>query len=360
MDWFARELIDWHTQHGRHDLPWQQDRSPYRVWVSEIMLQQTQVATVIDYFNRFMARFPSIADLAAADLDEVLHLWTGLGYYARARNLHKTAVVVASEHGGELPTTQAELEALPGIGRSTAGAIRAISMGQHAVILDGNVKRVLARFHLQAGYPGKSAVAKKFWALAETHTPPVDTATYTQAIMDLGATICKRTQPKCTLCPVQRQCRAKAVDQVANFPETKPKVDKPTRAARFFLVISPNGSVLLERQPLDGLWGGLWNPPQRASGLSLSQMLAELGLVDDDVVQSHIAPPFRHTFTHFHLQIEPIVAYLRNMPKQIADNDQQWILPSIGTDREHGANNPIGLSAAAVKLLSMIEPLTLR
>jgi A/G-specific adenine glycosylase len=351
MDWFAQRLLAWHDDHGRKDLPWQQDTSPYRVWVSEIMLQQTQVTTVIDYYRRFMRRFPTVADLAEAPLDEVLHLWTGLGYYARARNLHKAAHTIVDEHNGTLPDTQAALEALPGIGRSTAGAILALAMHQHAVILDGNVKRVLTRFHAVPGYPGTTAVAKALWRHAADHTPERQTATYTQAIMDLGATLCTRRNPRCADCPLSEHCEAFARGTTGAFPEPKPKVVKPLRHARLFVVTLPNGAVLLEQKPASGLWGGLWTPPERAADTTLESFIAELGWSANHVAGSQVAPAFRHSFTHFHLQIEPVYLQLTRTPEQIEDTaGRRWVDPAKVDDAD-----PIGLSAPAVKLLASLQ-----
>ena len=351
MDEFAKNLLAWHDQYGRKDLPWQADINPYRVWLSEVMLQQTQVATVIDYFHRFTTRFPTVIDLAKAELDEVLHLWTGLGYYARARNLHKTACIVANQHNGEFPQTQEGLEQLPGIGRSTAGAIRAIAMHQHATILDGNVKRVLARYHAISGYPGTTAVANNLWGLAEEHTPAERTATYTQAIMDLGATVCTRRNPQCETCPVIDGCQAYRLNKVDELPEPKPKKEKPIRAARFFIVTQPNGATLLERKPANGLWGGLWSPLERASDMTPEAVVTELGLHKPE--QMHYAPIFRHTFTHFHLDIEPIYITVREATTFVADaDDLRWVFPELLTD----GNEKIGLSAPAVKLLAALKP----
>ena len=357
MDWVARQLLDWHAQHGRQDLPWQQDLSPYRVWVSEIMLQQTQVTTVIDYYLRFMARFPTVEDLANAPLDEVLHHWTGLGYYARARNLHKAAITVAENFGGSFPQTQEALEALPGIGRSTAGAIRAISMQQPAAILDGNVKRVLTRLHAVAGYPGDTKVNKALWELAEQHTPATNTGVYTQAIMDLGATVCTRKRPNCHVCPLQQQCAAYADGDVERFPERKPKKEKPVQRARFFVVTLPNGAALLEQKPLNGLWGGLWTPPQRDADHDIDTFLHELGSGADLLTRQHIAPVFRHTFTHYHLDIEPVYLQLSATPLMTEEtSDRRWVHPA----QLERNNERIGLSAPAVKLLaSLEEPFTI-
>lgn len=352
MDWFAEKLLAWYRQHGRKDLPWQQDINPYRVWVSEIMLQQTQVTTVIDYYLRFMQRFPSVESLARASLDEVLHHWTGLGYYARARNLHKAANQICDTYDGEFPQTQEALEALPGIGRSTAGAIRAIAMQQHAAILDGNVKRVLTRFHAVAGYPGETQVSKALWLYAEAHTPTRQAAAYTQAIMDLGATLCVRRRPACTVCPVRDRCEAYATQQIDRFPEPKPKKVKPVRGARFFVVSLANKATLLEQKPLNGLWGGLWTPPERNEFLAVTAFLDELGLADKDLRSQHIAPKFRHTFTHFHLDIEPVYLQLAATPTLVEDNPGYcWVHP----DGLKGDNNPIGLSAPAVKLLASLQ-----
>ena len=349
MDWFASQLLDWHARHGRHDLPWQQNITPYRVWVSEVMLQQTQVATVIDYFQRFMSRFPDVDTLASAPLDEVLHLWTGLGYYARARNLHKAANVVVDDYGSEFPLDQAGLESLPGIGRSTAGAIRAIAMSQHAAILDGNVKRVLARFHAVPGYPGVSAVASELWRHAERHTPAENTATYTQAIMDLGATVCVRRRPPCDLCPLSERCAARASGDTEQYPGRKPKKDKPVREARFFVVSLEGGATYLERRPTDGLWGGLWTPPERAATTTTQALLAELGAELGDVLREDEAPAFRHTFTHFHLDIRPTYIWLSRCPQRVEDDQHaRWITPSAW----RGENDRIGLSVPAVKLLA--------
>ena len=341
---FAQRLLAWHAEHGRTELPWQHNKTPYRVWLSEIMLQQTQVATVIDYFNRFTERFPSVAELAAAELDEVLHLWTGLGYYARGRNLHKTARLVVEQHNGEFPQTQAELEALPGIGRSTAGAIRAIAFKQHAAILDGNVKRVLARYHAVEGYPGVSKVAKRLWTHAEQHTPARETDRYTQSIMDLGATLCTAKRPQCERCPVNLDCAAKALERTADFPGKKPKKEKPARKTRMLIVRREDGAVLLEQAPLEGIWGGLWSPLQRNEGTPAS-VCNQLGL---ELTELNQGETFRHTFSHYHLDIEPVYLQVRgSLAPTVQDADALvWY--------RTGANQAIGLSAPAVKLLAQL------
>jgi len=351
MDLFAQQLLAWFDKHGRTDLPWQQDITPYRVWVSEIMLQQTQVSTVIDYYNRFMARFPDVTTLARAPLDEVLHAWTGLGYYARARNLHKAAQTVVAEHAGGFPVSQDALEALPGIGRSTAGAIRAIAHGQQATILDGNVKRVLTRFHAIDGYPGKSKINARLWQLAQTHTPQTNTGAYTQAIMDLGATLCTRRKPNCNLCPISEQCMAYAAGETERYPHPKPKKNKPVRNARFFVLSTPDNATLLEQKPLNGLWGGLWTPPQRDADTPVEKFLIELGIDAKALQSEHLAPTFRHTFTHYHLDIEPVYLRVSSIPVRVEDTDnQRWVKP----DQLGEGNNAIGLSAPAVKLLASL------
>ncbi len=305
---FQRRLLTWFDQYGRHDLPWQSPRNAYRVWVSEIMLQQTQVTTVIPYFKRFMTHFPTLAALANAPQDEVLHLWTGLGYYARARNLHKAAQVALASHGGELPTDSVEaLMALPGIGRSTAGAIIAQSSDkqssdQQAAILDGNVKRSLTRLHAISGWPGKPAIERSLWALAEYYTPATRLADYTQAIMDFGATLCKRSKPDCLICPFNDVCRAYAQGEPQRFPDSKPKKALPTRETIMLMLQDKQGRVWLEQRPPNGLWGGLWSLPQFERHSELNDWLA------DHVVSPERQAPlssFTHTFSHFRLSITP-------------------------------------------------------
>jgi len=346
---FADRVLAWFDVHGRKDLPWQHPRTPYRVWISEVMLQQTQVVTVIPYFERFMARFPNVSALARADLDDVLHLWTGLGYYARGRNLHAAAKCIVADHGGELPRELDALIALPGIGRSTAGAILSAGHGIRAPILDGNVKRVLARYFAVPGYPGLNAVAETLWAHAEATTPTTRVADYTQAIMDLGATLCTRSNPRCTGCPVATNCIAYRDEAMHRYPAPKPRKDMPVKRARMFLIVDPNGRCLLERRPPTGLWGGLWNPPERGGDWSLDELLAELGLASASVLDQHRLRGFRHTFTHFHLDIEPLRIDVSEARLAVADRDR-WRWYGVGE------NEPLGLSAVAVRLLSIIQP----
>jgi A/G-specific adenine glycosylase len=321
---FAQRLLQWFTVHGRHALPWQINPTPYRVWVSEVMLQQTQVATVIPYYARFMARFPDIATLAAAPLDEVLHLWTGLGYYARARNLQACARVLATQHGGVFPNQLAEIMTLPGIGRSTAGAILALSGGIRHPILDGNAKRVLARVFGIAGDPGSKSVLEALWERADACTPDQDVAAYTQGIMDLGATLCTRARPACTLCPMNMGCVAALEGRQMELPGRKMQRPRPAREATLLIAQSrSNGStaVLMERRPATGLWGGLWSPPQFANeGEALAWCAREFG----DVKESQALAPIDHAFTHFDLRLKPLLVRGRQALQVLDRDDRLW------------------------------------
>ena len=299
-DHIADALLAWFDQHGRKDLPWQTNRTPYRVWVSEIMLQQTQVGTVIPFYERFMAQLPTVEDLAAAAEDTVLHLWTGLGYYARARNLHRCAKQVCALHNGVFPHDLAALEALPGIGRSTAGAILSLAMDTQAPILDGNVKRVLARYHAVEGWPGQRAVSDTLWSHAEHHTPRKRVADYTQAIMDLGATCCTRSQPLCEQCPLTRGCAARAQDRQSDFPGRKPRKQIPLRQRWLAVVTRAPGEVLLQKRPNSGIWGGLWAPPEFETASAAKTWIAKT--LSLPVERCRIDAPFHHTFTHFKLE----------------------------------------------------------
>ena len=259
---FANRLLDWYEQHGRHDLPWQVRGDPYPVWVSEIMLQQTQVTTVIPYYDRFISQLPRLQDLADAQLDLVLHLWSGLGYYARARNMHKTAKIIADHHNGNFPEKIDELLALPGIGKSTAGAILAQSLGQRHPILDGNVKRVLTRYYCIDGWPGHRETEKRLWQLSDENTPSTNAAEYTQAIMDLGATVCKRSKPDCSICPLQNDCLALLSDEVNSYPRKRIKKELPVKTTTFLLLRNERGEIYLTQRPPAGSWGGLWCLPE--------------------------------------------------------------------------------------------------
>ena len=325
---FQTAVLNWFDQHGRTHLPWQQDISAYRVWVSEIMLQQTQVSTVIPYYLRFMKSFPSVQDLAVAPLDEILHHWTGLGYYARARNLHKTAQQVSSDLNGEFPNTVDQLCKLPGIGRSTAGAISAIAFHQQAAILDGNVKRVLARFAAISGWPGKTDVMDTLWTLAERNTPDQRIADYTQAMMDLGATLCTRSSPNCPACPLTKKCIAYKQGNYQDYPGKKPKKTIPIRNTCFLMISNARGELLLQQNPPIGLWGGLWIFPQCDTTGCIDQALEELGV---NIQDYRVLDAKRHTFSHFHLDYQPVVvnAGAAQMSQdRIGNNDNQvWYNP---------------------------------
>ena len=308
----APRLLAWHGKEGRHDLPWQKDLhkkgSAYRVWVSEIMLQQTQVATVIPYFERFMHRFPGVRSLADAPADEVLHLWTGLGYYARARNLHRAAQVIRNEHGGVFPTDIDAVMALPGIGRSTAGAILAISAGLRHPILDGNVKRVLSRFYAVDGAPDENATLERLWCLADENTPSDNVATYTQAIMDLGATLCTRSKPRCDNCPLTGDCRARIEGRQGELPAAKRKRAARKQKHAVMLVAQRATEVLLVQRPPTGIWGGLWCLPEFVDRIEAEEYAAKL--VNAKLARAPL-PDIAHSFTHFDLVITPVVAKCR-------------------------------------------------
>jgi A/G-specific adenine glycosylase len=322
---FTARLLEWFEVHGRRHLPWQQNPTPYRVWVSEVMLQQTQVATVIPYYERFMARFPDVRSLAAAPLDEVLHLWTGLGYYARARNLQACAQALVARHAGEFPPTLDEVQALPGIGRSTAGAILALSRGQRHPILDGNVKRVLARVFGIAGDPGSAPVLAALWAQADACTPAEQAGKYTQAIMDLGATVCTRTRPACTVCPMSADCVAAREGRQSELPGKKQRRARGSREATLLIAETDSEgavAVWVERRPAPGLWGGLWSPPQFESEFAaLDWCRREIGEPES---RTEALDPIHHAFTHFDLQLKPLRVRCRPMPAVHESEDRLW------------------------------------
>jgi A/G-specific adenine glycosylase len=303
---FAAALIDWHARHGRHDLPWQRRRTPYRVWVSEIMLQQTQVATVIPYYERFMQRFPDAGALAAAPLDDVLHLWSGLGYYARARNLHRAAVRIAEEHGGKFPRSFEAVAGLPGIGRSTAGAILALSRAERFPILDGNVRRVLSRHFGVEGSASDRATLEKLWTLSEECTPAENVDTYTQAVMDLGATVCVRRNPSCNTCPVAATCIARRTGRQHELPSPKPARARRVRQVFMLAAVREDGGILLERRPERGVWGGLWCLPEFASAAEAADYARQT--LRDAAARPVPLATVEHAFTHFDLVITPLLA----------------------------------------------------
>lgn len=346
IDRFAPALLAWYDKHGRRDLPWQHERNAYRVWLSEVMLQQTQVRTVIAYFERFVAALPTLADLAAAPQDRVLALWSGLGYYSRARNLHRAAQICLAEYGGELPRTIEALSALPGIGRSTAAAILAQAYGERHAILDGNVRRVLARWHGLRGWPGETATQRELWRLADAHTPHERVADYTQAIMDLGATLCVRARPHCPRCPVSSDCVALREGLTAELPARKPARAKPTRTTTMLIVRDGERRVLLERRPPVGIWAGLWSLPEVDTVAEAPQRLLERYCVHVD--SGTPLARFMHTFSHYHLEIAPLLLERAQPLPRVADApDRAWYAPAELAE--------IGLPAPVRKLLETIN-----
>lgn len=339
---FARRVLAWFDRHGRQDLPWQRDPSPYRVWVSEIMLQQTQVTTVIPYFERFMSRFPTIGDLARAKVDEVMALWAGLGYYARARNLHQAARLLWDRHGGRFPLTLPEVHELPGVGRSTAGAILSLACGQSHPILDGNVKRVLSRHRLIDGWPGQAQVLARLWALAEALTPAERAGAYNQAMMDLGATLCTRNRPSCDRCPLATDCLALAQREVMAYPRPRPPRALPRRAVQFLLLHNQQGEWLLERRPPSGIWGGLWSLPECAADEQPADWCrSHLG---STAILVENLPSRRHAFSHFELEMRPVRLLLTTEPATVADgNRRAWHRPEDLPD--------LGFPAPVLRLL---------
>ena len=327
---FSERLIAWQKSAGRHDLPWQQTRDPYLIWLSEIMLQQTQVATVIPYFERFLARFPTLSDLAEAPPEVVIEHWAGLGYYARARNLHRCAQQLVAVDGEKWPISTAQLCALPGIGRSTAAAIAAFAFGQRAAILDGNVKRVLCRHFGIEGFPGQAAVERELWELAERLLPDADIEAYTQGLMDLGATVCTRSRPRCEVCPLAATCVARLNDRQSDLPASRPRAKLPERRAGFVL-ISDGMNLLLERRPPHGLWGGLLVPPEGDP----AAVLARLGL---DAENCQDLAPLKHAFTHFRLTLEPVLCIVKPAAT-LNEPGMQWV--AIDTAAHAGVPTPI-------------------
>ncbi|MBT3204897.1 MAG: A/G-specific adenine glycosylase [Gammaproteobacteria bacterium] len=348
MSGISKLLLPWFDLHGRKNLPWQQQVTAYRVWLSEIMLQQTQVATVIPYFEKFLESFPTVNELADAHLDQVLSHWAGLGYYARARNLHKTAQIIRNEFDGEFPDSLDKLMALPGIGQSTAGAILSLSFGRHAAILDGNVKRVLSRLYQVEGWYGVSAVLKKLWKLAEQQTPSRQTAFYNQAMMDLGSMVCKRSNPDCLLCPLNTICQSYLAGTQTLFPTPKPKKARPYKH-RWFLLHRYASKLLLERRPEQGIWGGLWSLPE----------IEQLDFLPDWQVQqigqsaefnTVTEKMLKHQFSHFDLSISLVEVnvsenFVKTSHSQVNESSLlQWI--------EWDELENIGLPAPIEKILS--------
>ena len=345
---FSARVLAWFARHGRTDLPWQANPTPYRVWVSEIMLQQTQVATVIPYYERFMVRFPDVQALAGAAQDQVLHHWSGLGYYARARNLQAAAQIICDQYAGRFPEDLEVVLTLPGIGRSTAGAILALAAGQRHSILDGNVKRVLARFHALEGWPGQAAVQKALWTLAEQYTPDTQVAAYTQAMMDLGATVCTRTSPACGHCPLRADCEARAGGRQADYPSPRPRKPLPLRKTRMLLLRNAAGDVLLEKRPPAGIWGGLWSFPELAPDEALETGCMERLGCHVRLVDEWLA--IKHSFSHFQLQITPVLAIADERPTAVMEGcERLWYNPD--------SQDELGLAAPVERLLQRINEL---
>ena len=340
----APQLLAWWDKHGRKHLPWQQDRTPYRIWVSEILLQQTRVETVVPYFERFLASFPDVQALAAAHDDDVLSIWAGLGYYTRAHYLLKAARTVITQHGGEVPSDFDSLMALPGIGRSTAGAILALAHGQRMAILDGNARRVLARVHAVEGWPGKALVNKTLWKLAATNTPYERVRDYTQAIMDLGATVCLRRSPCCDACPLADSCQARKQGLTTEIPASKPKANRPLKRRYMLVIQRPDEAVLMLRRPPTGIWAGLWSLPTLDDGESPRDWCRR---VIGCSPQNHAElSPIRHGFSHFELEIRPIHLLLSTPSSGIRESDQ-W--------RWHDGAQNLGMPAPIRRLVESLE-----
>ena len=342
-NFLATRLLKWFSTHGRRTLPWQ-NKSPYHTWISEVMLQQTQVGTVIPYYERFIKHYPSIKKLAKASEDDLLHLWTGLGYYTRARNIHRTAMILAQEQGGNFPKTLEALQQLPGIGRSTAGAILAMGFHQPAPILDGNVKRVLTRLHAIEGWPESSAVLKQLWQTATHYTPTNQVANYTQAIMDLGAMVCTKTKPKCVECPLNSHCVAYQQGDPTLYPHRKTKKPLPTKHWYFLILCNEQGDILLEKRSSHGIWGGLWCFPICERDDDPKHYCETRYACKIQTTQAH--PNFKHTFSHFHLIITPLQFFIQSTLQCMEPNQRVW----YNITRPQ----PIGLAKPVVQLITQI------
>jgi len=343
---FSQRIIEWHALHGRKTLPWQTDKSLYKTWVSEVMLQQTQVATVIPYFKKFMRSFPSIDYLANAPIDEVLHHWTGLGYYARARNLHKTAQIIRDQFDNKFPENFDDVIALPGIGRSTAGAILSLTLGKYFAILDGNVKRVLTRHQAIEGWTGEKRVENRLWELAGRLTPVDQTNIFNQAMMDMGAMICTRSKPKCTECPVSADCIALKSDSMTSYPTPKAKKKIPVKSAVMLVLCEGAKTIQLSQRPPVGIWGGLWCFPEFESIECAEQYLAKQNLQNYQQTELNT---FRHTFSHYHFDITPLLIEVKKF-------DSSQVMEDSGTlwyNLQHPQK--IGLAAATKKILSTVN-----
>lgn len=342
---FTSAILNWFEHRGRHDLPWQKNITPYRVWISEIMLQQTQVSTVIPYFQCFMKSFPTIKALALAKIDDVLAHWSGLGYYARARNLHRTAQIIHATYRGHFPKTVTALSVLPGIGRSTAGAILSLGMNKYAIILDGNVKRVLARFCTIDVPINQKTGIDLLWHFAEKYTPKNHVRDYNQAIMDIGAMICTRTKPKCVLCPLKTGCSAYQQSRQMEFPAKKAKTNRPKQAMHMLLLRNAEGDILLQKRPPVGIWGGLWGFPECPINENI-EAWCQRKLSIKATVQEQWDSLF-HRFTHFQLEIKPVLLQIKIKKIQIIECEpQMWY--------KGGSALPGGISAPVARLLNRL------
>ena len=341
---FAQRVIAWQRVHGRHDLPWQHTRDPYRIWLSEVMLQQTQVTTVVAYYLKFLQAFPDVRALASASRERVLERWSGLGYYRRAHHLHTAACEVVLRHGGEFPRDAATLATFPGIGRSTAAAIVALAFGARAAILEGNVKRVLARHQAIAGYPGAPKVAARLWQAAQALLPARNVEIYTQGLMDLGATVCTRAQPRCVVCPVRADCVALREGRVHELPSPRPRKTLPRRAVRV-LLIERGGEILLEKRPATGIWGGLWSLPELPLDADIGASMRTRFAVD--AVLGDELPLIAHGFTHYALTLHPCRVIVGQWPARAEAPGLLWLSPADA----HGA----ALPAPIKKLLRSLD-----
>lgn len=359
MEHFALALLEWFDRCGRHDLPWQKERSAYRVWVSEIMLQQTRVETVIPYFLRFLERFPTLDDLAEAPIDAVLHHWSGLGYYARARNLHRAAQTIQREYGGKIPEDRILLEQLPGIGRSTAAAILAQAHGQREAILDGNCKRVLARYHRVPGWTGNASVQRELWKIAEALLPDQRLADYTQALMDLGATLCTRSHPRCPDCPVAAGCAARQHNEVALYPQPRPSRQLPLQTRWAAVIVHADGILLLRRPP-EGIWGGLFSLPEQPDRDALIRFLhSHFGSARLETAWTEC---IHHVFSHYRLELRLLRFYLDDSldgsPNEYSRLDHSETMNSMVMDAEGmiwynpQRSPPVGLPAPIARFLT--------
>jgi len=339
---FSARLLAWQRRAGRNDLPWQRDKTLYRVWISEIMLQQTQVTTVIPYFERFMVSFPDLIRLADAGLDDVLHHWSGLGYYARARNLHRAAQQIRDRHQGEFPANFEQVLALPGIGRSTAGAVLSLALDQRHPILDGNVRRVLSRYFVVGGSPGQARVQQRLWQLAEQLTPEQEPGRYNQAMMDLGASLCTRLKPACGDCPLADSCQALAEGDPTLYPESRRRGKVPVKAVRMLLLYRDDESLLLEKRPPSGVWGGLWCLPECELNMDpLEYCRTRLGVRVSEMRELSYR---RHTFTHFQLDIHPLALRVEACASSVMDGSGRVWYNSAKHDR-------LGLAAPVSRLI---------